>query len=96
MTVLQISSTEGEDYSRAFSDPMKEITESDAEWRFEVIKGRLRSRCCGLIEVQEPAESWKISKALSNSFRIPSNQHDMARLGVFDFRHAIQHRFGST
>ncbi|EPE25403.1 P-loop containing nucleoside triphosphate hydrolase [Glarea lozoyensis ATCC 20868] len=53
LTVLQLSFAEEDDYTRALSVPIKQITEKDAEWRCEVIEGRLRSRCCGLIEVHD-------------------------------------------
>jgi hypothetical protein len=63
LTVLQLSFAEEDDYSRALSVPIKQITDKDAEWRCEVIEGRLRSRCCGLIEVYDPSLSRGTSKA---------------------------------
>ncbi|KAI1421707.1 hypothetical protein F5Y12DRAFT_688017 [Xylaria sp. FL1777] len=53
MTLLQLSFAEHEEYDRCFSANYKglEVCEDEA-YRLEAVEGRLRSRCCGLIEVQ--------------------------------------------
>ena len=53
MTVLQLSFAEQEDYSVALRSQIKQISKQDEDWRCEATEGRMRSRCCGLIEVQD-------------------------------------------
>ena len=53
MTVLQLSFAEEEEYSTSKLHELSEISSRELEWRCEATEGRMRSRCCGLIEVQE-------------------------------------------
>jgi hypothetical protein len=53
MKLLQISYAEEEDYERCFDDELTTMPEKDKLWRLESRKGWFRSRCCGLVEVQE-------------------------------------------
>ena len=57
MTALQLSFAEDEDYAKAFLSPSCEMSSEQLAWRYEAIEGRLRSRCCGLIEIQKSSES---------------------------------------
>jgi hypothetical protein len=60
MTILQLSFAEDENYSQSLSVPISTISTKEEEWRCEATEGRMRSRCCGLIEVQDPPASRKI------------------------------------
>ena len=51
MTVLQLSFAEEEDCGIAIPTGISAISSQDEGWRSESIQGRMRSRCCGLIEV---------------------------------------------
>ena len=53
MTVLQLSYAEDEDYGSSLQAPIKAIDSKEEEWRCEMTEGRMRSRCCGLVEVQD-------------------------------------------
>ncbi|KAF9773449.1 hypothetical protein IL306_008731 [Fusarium sp. DS 682] len=53
MTPVQMYFAENEDYEGIFSKPMKSLTEKTTRWINKSIEGRLRSRCCGLLEVQK-------------------------------------------
>src|SRR5271156_4168910 len=53
MTLLQLSFAEEQDYERCFDDEPSVLSEQDDVWRLESTEGRLRSRCCGLLEVQD-------------------------------------------
>lgn len=57
MTALQLSFAEEEDYDRGFGEPPYELSERDQNRRLEKIEGRLRSRCCGLVEVYDPEDA---------------------------------------
>ena len=54
MTVLQLSFAEEDEYSTSRLHKYYELSSDEVEWRCEAIEGRMRSRCCGLIEVQSP------------------------------------------
>jgi hypothetical protein len=53
MTPLQLSFAEEEAYNLGFGEPPYELSKRDQNRRLEKIEGRLRSRCCGLVEVQD-------------------------------------------
>lgn len=54
MTLLQLSfAEETEDYKRLIREPRSSLDDQEEEWRCEAMEGRMRSRCCGLIEAQE-------------------------------------------
>ena len=50
MTLLQLSFAEEEDCGVAIHTGISAISSQDENWRLESIQGRMRSRCCGLIE----------------------------------------------
>ncbi|KAI9150192.1 Urea amidolyase [Paramyrothecium foliicola] len=53
MTLLQLSFAEREeDYAECISAHIRPLDDKENDWRCESTEGRLRSRCCGLIEVQ--------------------------------------------
>ena len=54
MTVLQLSFAEEEEYSTSRLRKVSDISSRELDWRCEVTEGRIRSRCGGLIEVQDP------------------------------------------
>ena len=54
MTVLQLSFAEDEDYTKATQAGVSALSQEARNWRCEATEGRMRSRCCGLIEVQDP------------------------------------------
>ena len=53
MTVLQLSRADDENYKRCFETGIEFMSKEQEEWQCEAMEGRLRSRCCGLLEVQE-------------------------------------------
>ena len=53
MTLLQHSFAEKEDYPNDARSPLVPLPEQQLDWWREATEGRLRSRCCGLIEVQK-------------------------------------------
>ena len=53
ITVLQLSYAEDDDYDRAMQAPITSITPQEEDWRCDATEGRLRSRCCGLVEIQD-------------------------------------------
>ena len=55
MTLLQLSFAEEEDYRKVIRDPVCHISQEDIEQRCEAMEGRMRSRCCGLIEALKPS-----------------------------------------
>ena len=63
MTVLQFSFAEEDEYSTSRLHGYSELSSDEVEWRCEAIEGRMRSRCCGLIEVQSPPAPLKDYKA---------------------------------
>ena len=63
MTVLQLSFAEEEEYSTSKIHKASKICSRELEWRCEATEGRMRSRCCGLIEVQEPPARLEAYKA---------------------------------
>ncbi|KAF4459825.1 P-loop containing nucleoside triphosphate hydrolase [Fusarium albosuccineum] len=56
MTPLQLSFAEQEDYGKSFGPQPCALSEEEESWRLESTEGRLRSRCCGLVEVQDLPE----------------------------------------
>ncbi len=52
-SVIQLSLAEEQDPLAAIRVPMKLMSSSDERYRCEAAEGRLRSRCCGLLEAQE-------------------------------------------
>lgn len=63
MTLLQLSFVvEDDDYEKCLQAPTKALTAEQLNWRCEATEGRLRSRCCGLIEVQNPGDDLMRSK----------------------------------
>lgn len=57
ITLLQLSFAEDEEYAWRNNNIISALTEDEEDWRCETTEGRLRSRCCGLIEVQGPSQS---------------------------------------
>jgi len=57
MTVLQLSFAEDEDYLSAVNKRPTPLTAEAEAWRCESTEGRLRSRCCGFLEVHDPPPS---------------------------------------
>ncbi|KAK3314032.1 hypothetical protein B0H66DRAFT_567620 [Apodospora peruviana] len=53
MTPLQLSFAEDEDYDRFIQVPARPLQQDAVLRRYRTIEGRLRSRCCGLLEVQD-------------------------------------------
>lgn len=53
MTVLQLSYAEDESPNGAYTAPIKAICSVDETMRCKATEGRMRSRCCGLVESQE-------------------------------------------
>jgi hypothetical protein len=53
MTLLQLSFAEDDYYLRALEAPIHSLSSEELDWRCEATEGRLRSRCCGLIEVHK-------------------------------------------
>ena len=51
MTLLQFSFTEQEDYLESIRNPAPQLPGQNLDWRLRAAEGRMRSRCCGLIEV---------------------------------------------
>lgn len=52
LSVLQLSFTDGDDPRRALFFPTEALTSKEVRRRCENMEGRMRSRCCGLIEAQ--------------------------------------------
>ena len=59
MTVLQLSFAEEEEYSTSSLRKVSNISSRELDWRCEATEGRMRSRCGGLIEVQDPPKRKK-------------------------------------
>ncbi|MCJ1382575.1 hypothetical protein MMC17_005688 [Xylographa soralifera] len=53
MTLLQLSFAEEEDYAKALESRVSRLSKRDEDWRCEAMEGRIRSRCCGLVEVHD-------------------------------------------
>ncbi|KAL9093980.1 MAG: hypothetical protein Q9165_003650 [Trypethelium subeluteriae] len=53
LTLLQLSYAEEGDYESCLKAPVTALSPAQCRWRCEATEGRLRSRCCGLIEVQD-------------------------------------------
>lgn len=64
MTLLQLSYAEEEDYERCFDDEPTTMPKQDEIWRLESTEGRLRSRCCGLIEAQDNPQREKAASTV--------------------------------
>jgi hypothetical protein len=55
MTLLQLSfAEEEEEYEKGFGVEPYMLSVEEERWRLESIEGRLRSRCCGLVEAHDP------------------------------------------
>lgn len=52
LTLLQLSFAEQEECTRVLEASYQALTTEEENWRCEATEGRLRSRCCGLVEVQ--------------------------------------------
>ena len=65
ITLLQLSFAEDEEYARRIDDTIPALTEQEEDWRCEATEGRLRSRCCGLIEVQDSLFSGSLARSRS-------------------------------
>ena len=52
LTLLQLSFAEDEGYSDSLETRQSALSNQQLQWRYEATEGRIRSRCCGLIEVQ--------------------------------------------
>jgi hypothetical protein len=63
MTVLQLSFAEDENDLRSVESKISAMSPEEESWRCEATEGRMRSRCCGLIEVQDPSVSMKESNS---------------------------------
>ncbi len=50
LSLLQVSYAQDYDYDKCLAAPIQALAEGDANWRCETTEGRLRSRCCGLVE----------------------------------------------
>lgn len=53
ITLLQLSFAEEADHGSRFCDPTVPLSYEEESWRLESTEGRLRSRCCGLLEVHD-------------------------------------------
>ena len=62
MTVLQLSFAEEEEYSTSKLRKVSNMSSRELDWRIEATEGRMRSRCGGLIEVQDPPKRKKSYK----------------------------------
>jgi hypothetical protein len=56
ITPLQLFFAESEDYEGIIHNPSPPLTERKMKWTCKSVEGRLRSRCCGLLEIQGPGE----------------------------------------
>lgn len=54
MTILQLSYADDEDYTAPATASIRALSEEGEALRCRMAEGRLRSRCCGLVEVQDP------------------------------------------
>jgi hypothetical protein len=88
LTLLQLSYAEEEDPDKAVRAPLRELSTVEKDLRCEAVEGRLRSRCCGLVEVQERAEGecylssaakyvWFLHKTVGDFLRTESVWHDI-------------------
>ncbi|KAI0893057.1 hypothetical protein F4806DRAFT_505264 [Annulohypoxylon nitens] len=57
MSALQLSFADDDDYEVSLTTPVKALNEHTRDWRCEVVEGRLRSCCCGLIEMSSRGQS---------------------------------------
>ncbi|RYP86570.1 hypothetical protein DL770_004869 [Monosporascus sp. CRB-9-2] len=57
--LLQLSYAEGDDYkAAALKCPIQALSSEAEAWRCQFTEGRLRSRCCGLIETRPVVHAW--------------------------------------
>jgi hypothetical protein len=68
MTVLQLSFAEEERDLDPLTSPISAIAEDAETWRREATEGRMRSRCCGLIEVQRLSTGTDDTRSIVNFF----------------------------
>jgi len=61
--LLQLSFAEEDDYNKPLQNPILELTAETEKWRCEATEGRLRSRCCGLIETHAPQDEEILTKS---------------------------------
>lgn len=66
MTLLQLSFAEDEEYSTSIISLDSAISLEQEEWKCEATEGRMRSRCCGLIEVQNPSSISNVNSGSSS------------------------------
>ncbi|RDW57467.1 hypothetical protein BP6252_13805 [Coleophoma cylindrospora] len=66
MTLLQLSFAEDEDYNKAIEARISALSIQEEDWRCESTEGRMRSRCCGLIEVQSNSISSDLNHSRSH------------------------------
>lgn len=62
LTLLQLSFAEEDNYKKSLDTPVEALSSEERNWRAEATEGRLRSRCCGLIEVQDPFSEAEYSR----------------------------------
>jgi hypothetical protein len=83
LSLLQLSYAEEEDLQRAVRAPLRVLSSAEKDLRCEAVEGRLRSRCCGLVEVQErtqqerflsstPTYVWFLHKTVGDFLRTES------------------------
>lgn len=61
MTLLQLLFSQEGDYTKCLKAPIEALEENTCNWLCEATEGRLRSRCCGLIEVNWPEDPSELS-----------------------------------
>ena len=62
MTLLQLSFAEDENYTKGIEAEPFDLSPDFESWQCEVTEGRMRSRCCGLVEVRHSQASKELSK----------------------------------
>lgn len=65
LTALQLSFTEKDDMQATLRAEQKEITSAAEAARAEEMEGRIRSRCCGLVEIQDRKFHWKLLPSIT-------------------------------
>jgi hypothetical protein len=66
LSVLQLSFADSDDPRRALCAPTAALTSKEERRRCEDMEGRMRSRCCGLIEAQELQRGSQSTSSLSS------------------------------
>ncbi|KAK1764207.1 hypothetical protein QBC33DRAFT_201658 [Phialemonium atrogriseum] len=80
--LLQLSFAEDEDYSGSLTAAIEAIEPNAEVWRCEATEGRLRSRCCGLIETREHRSSLAFSAFNKKVDFIHRTVTEFLRIGV--------------